>query len=282
MKLSSYETSNMEETNKIDSNCECGNDCKCGCHCNSKKKLKIALVFFAIIVLGAIVIVSILRDRIVNQNQFQISVVGQGRISYEPDTANITLGVQIDKVAKAEDALNQLNEKTNKIIEAVTKLGVAREDIKTQNYNLYANYDYVNTVSRVSGYNANESIVIKVKDIQSNNSLISKVISEATKAGANQINGVVFDNSNIDNLKQEARVKAIFNAKEKSKEIEKSLGVKLGKIVGMWENYISPVTEAVYSDYAKGGMGAGANVTPNIPTGTYEVFVETNLSYKIK
>lgn len=282
MKLFSYETSNMEETNKIDSNCECGNDCKCGCHCNSKKKIKIALVFFAILVIGAIVIVSILRDRIVNQNQFQISVVGQGRIAYEPDTANITLGVQIDKVAKAEDALNQLNEKTNKIIEAVTKLGVAREDIKTQNYNLYTNYDYVSGVSKISGYNANESIVIKVKDIQSNNSLISKVISEATKAGANQINGVVFENSNIDNLKQEARVKAILNAKEKSKEIEKSLGVRLGKIVGMWENYISPGAEAVYSDYAKGGMGAGGNVTPNIPTGTYEVFVETNLSYKIK
>ncbi len=289
MKLSGYETNTMEEeTKKIDSNCDCGDNCNCdpscncGCHCGCKKKVKIALLFLAIIVLGAIVIVSILRDRIVNQNQFQISVVGQGRIAYEPDTANITLGVQIDKVAKAEDALNQLNDKTNKIIEAVTKLGVAREDIKTQNYNLYANYDYVSGISKISGYNANESIVIKVKDIQNNNSLISKVISEATKAGANQINGVVFDNSNIDNLKQEARVRAILNAKEKSKEIEKSLGVKLGKIVGMWENYISPVSETVYSDYAKGGMGAGVNVTPNIPTGTYEVFVETNLSYKIK
>ncbi len=278
----------MEEIKKME--CECGDNCKCDsncdCGCGSesgcRKKVKIALVFFAIIVLGAIVIVSILRDRIVNQNQFQISVVGQGRISYEPDTANITLGVQIDKVAKAEDALNQLNNKTNKIIEAVTKLGILKEDIKTQNYNLYANYDYVNNISKVSGYNANESIVIKVKDIQNNQDLISKVISEATKAGANQISGVVFENSNIDNLKQEARVKAILNAKEKSKEIEKSLGVKLGKIVGMWENYISPVSEAVYSDYGKGGMGAGGSVTPNIPTGTYEVLVETNLSYKIK
>lgn len=247
-----------------------------------KSKSKIILMILLVLILGAIVIVSILRDRIVNQNQFQISVVGQGRVSYTPDTANITLGVQVDKVFKAEEALNQLNQKTDKIIQAISGLGIAKEDIKTQNYSLYGNYDYVSGVSRVSGYNANQSIVIKVRDIEKNQDLISRVISEATRAGANQINGVVFENSNIDSLKQEARIKAISSAREKSKDIENAMGVKLGKIVGMWENYISPMPESAYSDYGKGGMGAASSVSPTIPTGTYEVLVEVNLSYKLK
>jgi uncharacterized protein len=273
-----WDKNNMENEEK---KCEC--NCGPNCKCNSKKKAKIALMFLSVIILGAIVIVSIIRDRIVNQNQYQISVVGQGRVSYIPDTANITLGVQIDKLFRAEDTINQLNKKANTIIDAIVKLGIAKEDIKTQNYNLYSNYDLVGNVSRVNGYSANESIVIKVKDITNNQDLISKVISEATKAGANQINGVVFENSNIENIKQEARIKAIASAREKSKDIEKALGIRLCKIVGMWENYISPMPEAVYSDYAKGGIGGGASsIAPTVPAGTYEVLVEENISYKIK
>lgn len=277
-----------EETKKCDCGCNCDTDCKCdsnckcGCHC--KKKSKIAFMFLAIIIFGAIVIVSILRDRIVNQNQFQISVVGQGKVFYEPDTANITLGVQIDKLFRADDAINQLNKKANVIIDAITKLGIAKEDIMTQNYNLYSNYDLIGNVSKVNGYSANESIVVKVKDITNNQELISKVISEATKAGANQINGVTFENSNIDNLKQQARVEAIKNAKEKSKAIEDALGIHFGKIVGMWENYIYPTQDFSSADYGKGGMGIGGGAvsTPSIPSGTYEVLVETNISYRIK
>jgi len=267
------------ESKKCECGCDCGPDCKCGCH--SKKRGKIALMFLLIIVFGAIVIVSILRDRIVNQNQSQISVVGQVRISYVPDTANVTLGVQIDKLYRAEDALNQLNQKVNKIIEAISKAGVSKEDIKTQNYSLYSNYDYIGGVSKVNGYSANETIVIKIKDIQNNQDLMLKVISEATRAGANQVNGVSFENSNIDNLKQEARIKAIENAKGKSNDIQNALGIKFGKIVGMWENYISPTPE-MYSDYGKGGLSAASSISPVLPSGTQEVLVEVNLSYKIK
>jgi len=268
------------ESKKCDCGCNCGEDYKCKCH--HTKKGQIILTSLLIIIVGAIVIVSILRDRIVNQNQFQISVIGQGKVSYTPDTANITLGVQVDKIYKAEDALNQLNGKMNKIIEVVSNLGIDKNDIKTQNYSLSANYDYISGVSRVSGYNANQAVIIKIKDIQNNQDLVSKVISEATKVGANQVNGVTFENSNIDSLKQEARIKAIANAREKSKEIQSALGLMFGQIVGMWENYISRVPEPIYGDYGKGGALGTSSVMPTLPSGTQDVVVEVNLSYKIK
>ena len=43
------------------------------------------------VLLATIVIVAILRDRIVNQPQWQVSVTGQGKVAYQPDIAVVTL-----------------------------------------------------------------------------------------------------------------------------------------------------------------------------------------------
>jgi hypothetical protein len=121
----------------------------------SFKSPRFVLTLVGIIFLAGIISVAILRDRIVNQQFRSVSVTGQGRVSYNPDLAVVTLGVQIDKVAKPEEALNQLNTKVNNIIKAVKALGVKDENIQTQNYSLYPQYDYKDNVSNVSGYNAN-------------------------------------------------------------------------------------------------------------------------------
>ena len=80
-------------------------------------KAKPAIIIVGLVLLAAIIVVSILRDRLVNVQYRQVTVNGQGRVSYNPDLAVINLGVQIDKAKQAEDALKQLNEKVNKIRE---------------------------------------------------------------------------------------------------------------------------------------------------------------------
>ena len=107
------------------------------------KTPKIIITVFLILAITSITIVSIIRDRIVNYPQNQVSVIGQGKVVYQPDIATITLGVQIDKVNKADEALNQLNSKIKNIVAAVKGQGIAPEDILTQNYSLLPQYDYV-------------------------------------------------------------------------------------------------------------------------------------------
>ena len=244
---------------------------------NINPKKYITLII-GILVFGIIMIVAILQDRFVYQNQYQISVIGQGRVQYKNDTAKISLGVQIDNIAKAEDALNQLNTKINKIYSEIEKLGINKDDIKTQNYYLNPNYDVINNASKVTGYNANQTIIVTLKDVEKNEGLISKIIQTATINGANQINGVNFENSKINDIKQEARIKAIEDARGRSKILAKALGVKLGKVVGWWETY-NP--EMSYGGSDKGGMGGGS-ISPTITAGIGEIIVEVNISYKIK
>jgi uncharacterized protein YggE len=238
------------------------------------------ILLAAVLVFGAIIVVSILRERIVNEQQWQITVSGQGRIAYQPDIANVNLGVRIDKAAKAEDALTQLNSQMNKIVDAIKKTGVAAEDIQTQNYTLAPHYDSKDNILNLTGYDANQAILVKVRDIKDKSDLVTKVVSAATKAGVNQINSITFENSKLSDLKQAARLKAIADAQAKSGAIAQALGVKLDKVVGWWENIIVP-TEAQIS--YKGDMGGiGGGVEPVIPSGSPELIIEVNVNYKIK
>lgn len=235
------------------------------------------LAAFGLVLLAGVLVVAILRDRIVNQPQWQVSINGQGRVSFEPDIAKITLGVQIDKAVKAEDAINQLNSVVAKVVAAIESQSVPKENIQTQNLSLLPQYNYFENISNLDGYNANQQIVVTLKDINDNKDRIGEVINAATKAGANQVQNLAFDSSRMDDLKAQARLEAIADARKKANDISQVAGVRLGKIVGWWENYISQP----YYDYAMGGYGGGGGA-PVVPTGQNEVVIEINLNYQVK
>lgn len=250
---------------------------------------KLWLMILIPVLLAAVIIVALLRDRLVAINQNQVSVIGQGRVSYQPDLANVIVGVQIDKVAKAEDALKQLNEKINKISGALRLLGVKDEDIKTQNYSLSPQYDSTINVgnnissSVLSGYSANEQLVVKVKDIKNNPNNLNKVVEAASAAGANQILGIAFDLSNTEELKQQARLAAISDAKSKAGKLAPAAGVKLGKIIGWWENVVQAPNSVSGAYYGMGGADkGGVGVSSYTPGGSQEIVIEMNLNYRVK
>lgn len=243
------------------------------------------LIGLGVVAIAAIVIVAIVRDRLVTPPQWQVSVTGQAKIPYQPDIANVTLGVSVDKVARAEDALGQLNERMNRVIAALKAVGVAEADIQTQNYNLYPQYDFVDGVSRASGYSANQQVIVKVRDIVNNPTQVSRVIAESTKAGVNNVGGVAFDLSNLDEIKQQARVQAIADARSKAGAMARAAHVRLGEVVGWWENVIqAPGAPMPYYDRSAVGMGGAVSqaASPAVPSGTQEVIIEINLNYRVK
>ncbi len=241
---------------------------------------KAVITLIAIVLVIGVVVVSLLRDRLVSQQYRQVTVVGQGKVTYQPDIAWVTLGVQIDKVAKPDAALNQLNAKVDGILKAVKAVGVSDDDIQTQNYSLSPQYDYLNNVNTVTGYSANEQVAVKVTGYDQDPGKLSRVIATVSQAGANQISNLSFDASNMNDLKQQARVLAILDARAKSVDLAKAAGVKLHDIVGWYENFISPVLSYDYS--AKGGVGGGAVASPSTPSGLEEVIIEIGVNYNVR
>lgn len=250
----------------------------------SFKNPRFILKLLGILLLSGIIIVSIIRDRIVNNPQYQVSVNGQGKVTYTADIAIVTLGVQVDKIKTAEDALKQLNDKMNKIIEAVKKSGIKDENIRTENYILSPQYDLIGGISKVTGYSANQQLSIKAEGIDKDENSVSNAIKAASAAGSNQITGIKFDVSNLNDLKQEARLKAIADAKSKSSSIAQAAGVKLKKIVGWYENIVkAPDGPIPYYGYGLGG-GAEASMSssPQISSGSQEIIIEINLNYEVR
>ncbi len=249
---------------------------------DSWKSPRTIIMIIGMLLLAGIITVAILRDRIVNEQFRSVTVTGQGKITYNPDIAVVTLGVQIDKVAKPDEALNQLNAKVASIIKAIKAQGINDENIDTQNYSLYPQYDYKDNISVVSGYNANEQLVVKVLGYDQNPGKLSAVIAAASKAGANQVNSLVFDATNMNDLKQQARVAAITDAKSKSTALATAAGIHLEDITGWYENLVSPQPYYASADYGKGGMGGGAVSNPSTPAGNREVIIEIGVTYNIK
>ncbi|MBU1038760.1 SIMPL domain-containing protein [Patescibacteria group bacterium] len=248
--------------------------------CLSWRSPKTILSLVGLVLLAGILVLALLRDRFVNQPQWQVNVTGQGRVSYQPDIANVTLGVQVDKVATAAKALQELNDKMVKVIAAAKAAGINETDIQTQSYYLNPQYDYKDGVTVPSGYSANQQLIVKVNEIAGDSTKVAKVIAGATEAGANQVTGISFETSNLENLKEEARLKAIVDAKTKSVKLSAAAGVTLGEVVGWWENLIQvPGQPMPYYD-GKGGMGSAGS--PQLPSGSQEVVIEVNLNYKIK
>ena len=243
--------------------------------------LKFILILFGMILIAGIVGLAIIRDRIVNWPQNQVSIVGQGKVDYQPDIANITLGVQIDKTPKAEDALNQMNDKMNKVVAALKANGLVDADIKVQNYSLQSQYDYTNGVASSTGFVANEQVIAKVANIIAQPNKVSQILQQTSAAGANQVLGINFDLSNLQDLKQQARLAAIADAKSKAAALAQTAGVKLGKIVGWYENVIQDPTtdQAAYS--SKDAVGGGGSA-PSVPNGNQEIIIEVSVNYLVK
>lgn len=237
----------------------------------------IALV--GILCLAAIVTVSILRDRIVNQQLRVVTVMGRGKVSYQPDTATVALGVQVDKKAKPEEALSELNTKMQNIKLALAKLGLAETAIETKNYSLYTQYDYKDNVQAVSGFSANQQLAVKVSDLIKNKDLVNRIIVESSKAGANQIGGVAFETSRLEDYKQQARLKAIEDAKGKATALATAAGVSLGDITNWYENIVQGDNQPMMDGKGGGGTPIPAATVSDVSN---EVIMEIGLSYNLE
>ena len=214
------------------------------------------------------------------QNRNTISINGKGEVLAKPDIAIFSFAVEKEAVEVA-DAQKLSAEKMNVIIDALKTAGVSEKDIKTINYTLYPRYDYMRDVETglsgkqvFRGYTVSQDITVKVRKIEDAGMLIGKVGS----LGATNISSLTFTNDKQDDLKKEARGKAIADAKIDAEKLAKDLGVSIVRIVGFSENggyqpamMYAKTRLAAASDSASPEVPAGENNITSLVTVTYEV-----------
>jgi len=248
------------------------------CCCTDPKFWLSLVLIIGVLALG---VLAILRERIVSPNNNQFSVSAEGQIFAKPDIAQINFGVQTRVRQEAAQAVQDGTEKMNDIISAMKELGIEEKDIKTTSFNLRPVYSYPeNGERKLSGYELYQQVTLKIRELDK----IGETIQVAASNGANQIGNVSFTIDETDALQAEARAEAIAKAKNKAEEMAEQAGIRLGKIVGIYES--SGSSPVFRNDYAYGGGEASYDKSmvaiPDIETGEMEVTVNVTLTYKIK
>ena len=209
-----------------------------------------------------------------------ITVQGQAKMSAAPDIAVLNFGVQTGRQKSAQGAMEILSNKMNAVMEAVTGLGIEEKDITTQNLWLNPSYDYYDGRRVETGYEANQNLSVKVRDLSKLTTALDTVVSE----GVNQVGGVSFTIDDPDALREEGRVEAIADAQQKAKKLAVALGKSLGKFKGYGEGFGGgqpmPYMSMEIMDSKSIGMGGGGG--PPVPTGEQEITVSVSLTYELR
>lgn len=253
-----------------------------------------AFILAAVLVIGILIFfvgeLFLGQKALTQQNTYQITVSGQGKVYAKPDIALVSLGVTAQATTVADVTKNNTT-KMNAVIDAVKKLGVDEKDIQTTNYNLTPVYErtvtatpmiYPSVVStatstKLTGYKLEQDVQVKIRDFTK----IGDIISKATTSGSNLVGDLQFTIDNPEQFKEQARAKAIAEAKANAKNLAKESGISLGKIINIYENnYYAPM----YSSSVK-GIGGGVADSAPVPTiqpGQQEINITINLTYQVR
>lgn len=211
-----------------------------------------------------------------------ITVSGEGDVIAKPDIATVTFTVREN--AKTVPEAQKLTEvKVNDGLDAIKSLGVSDSDVKTTSYNVYPKYVYTPTVcpmgsycpskQTISGYDVSETIEVKIRKIDQAGDAIGLI----GKANITEISGPNFTVDDINKLQDEAKSKAIADAKLKAKNISKDLGVRLGDISAYSEN-----TGGYYpATYASVQSLSTVKDSVSLPQGETSIKSNISITYKI-
>jgi uncharacterized protein YggE len=156
-----------------------------------------------------------------------ISVTGEATISTPSDLAHIDAGVASD-AKTARDASEANNAAMAKVLQALKGANIDDKDIQTSRLSLQP--QYASTASSrpgptsIIGYRASNHVTVKLRDVAK----VAGVIDTLVAAGANEIGGINFTVSQASKLLDEAREKAVADARRKAEIYAKAAGVTLG------------------------------------------------------
>jgi len=212
-------------------------------------------------------------------------VSGEGKAGAIPDIAQFSFGVVTQGGKKLADLQKQNSERANQVLNFLESQGLAKKDIKTEEYDIEPRYQYFSCPPdrasacpppEIVGYTVRQRVLVKVRDLE----VVGELLAGVVEKGANEASQLSFVVDDPAAVESEARAKAITQAKEKAKKVAQAGGFRLGKLLEVQE--VPQFDGPIYP--IKGGFGGelAAVAAPTIEPGSKEVIVRVNLRYEIK
>jgi hypothetical protein len=234
--------------------------------------LKVLAAIVALVAVLALAIPAAAQDNATPS----ITVSGSGEAAGAPDIAYVDIGVDIIN-ENVGAAYSEAGEVINRVLDALTGLGIERKDIQTTGLNIW--WEEPPQPDGSLGkrrYHVNPVLRITVRDV----SQIEAVINTSVENGANNVFGLSFGIEDQDALIREARAAALEDARSRAEHLAELNGVTLGEVL-----YIAEATAGGFPPSPFGGKGGymaeAALVGPSVEPGQLKVSVSVSITYAI-
>lgn len=214
-----------------------------------------------------------------------ITVQGHGEVEKAPDTAKFSFTVQ-DEQSDTAVAQANVSKKVDQVKNDLIAAGVEEKYITTDTYNSYPDYQF-NDVKctttpcpsqrTLKGYIVSQEVKVSVKDLAK----VEIVTGILGKDGVTSIYGPNLGFEDSHEVSNEARDKAIADAKTQADKLAQALGVKIVRIVSFNENGGGGVSPVAYGSKAMAPQAMDVSA-PSVPTGVQTVTSDVSITYEIR
>lgn len=201
---------------------------------------------------------------------------GQGEAKVTPDRVSVLVNVQT-RAATAAAAATENAQRTRAVLEALGRLGLAKDQLSTEGFTAYPEmrYDKEGGNPRVAGYVVTNSVRAESKRVEQ----AGAIIDAALGAGANMINALSFYASSIEEPRRQAIGLAVANARADAEAMALAAGGTLGGLIELSTQGPTTPPRPMY-DLAARGKVAMAEQTPINPgQQTVSVYVTARWAY---
>lgn len=205
-----------------------------------------------------------------------ITVVGEGKVTLEPDIARVTIGVET-VTNTVKDASDQNRAAVESVLAALAEQGIAEEDLQTSGFSIYAER-FGPEGPLPEGdvrYRVSNNVMVTIRQLDS----VGTILDAAIEAGANNIYGVEFALDDPSVAEADARASAIKDAQEKAAELAGLTGLTLGQVVSVSE-VIGAGGGFYAGNFAEQARAFGGGGTPITP-GQLDLVMQLQVIYAI-
>jgi uncharacterized protein len=211
-----------------------------------------------------------------SSQQTGIWVSGTGEVTVVPDVAILTLGVEAQEKT-VKEAQSEAASTMAAVVAVLKTNGVADKDIQTQWYNISAVTKWIEDTNEqiTIGYKVTNMVTAKIRDI----SKAGTIIDAVAEAGGDltRINSISFTVDDPTAYYNQAREKAMQDAKTKAEQMATLAGITLGKPTYISESGGYIPTPYYLKDYAEGSSAS----TP-ISAGELDITLTVQVGYAIE
>lgn len=163
-----------------------------------------------------------------------LTVRGAGSASAPPDFAVVRSGV-VTEAKTPSEAIAANSGEVEKMMAALKRFGIADKDLQTSQFQLNPQYDRRGSNRSnplITGYRVTNQVTVRLREIGNLGNLLDQLV----KAGANQLGGVSFSVAEPKKMLEDARRKAVADAKGLAKLYAAELGVTVGRVLRFTES----------------------------------------------